>query len=402
MAPGGNGQNATILSSYSSSGSILDTASLFTERDLEQEADLTGAQTITLSSNNDVTITEEGVYVLTGTAENVTVTVNADDSSKVQIVLDGVTITNSSAPAIYVASADKVFVTTASGSENALGVTGSFAYSADENADGVIFAKDDLVMNGTGTLTITSSDNGIVGKDEVKVTGGTYNITAEGHGIQGKDSVAIADGTFTISAGTDAIHAENADDLTLGYAYIGGGTFTLSAASDGIGAYSAVQIDDGKLTINSAEGIEGTYVQINGGTIDITASDDGINATTKSSAYDVTLEITGGNLSVNMGQGDTDALDSNGNLYICGGTISITGQSAFDFDGEGALVNATLTVNGEQVTELSNSMMGGMGGMGGQPGAMSGQAPTGSSNATGSQGAPNGMSGKGGKSGGMR
>lgn len=379
-------------------GGVLNTSDMFTDRDLEQTADTTDAKTITLTSGEDVQITEEGVYVISGTATDVTITVEADDSAKVQLVLDGASITNSDAPAIYVVSADKVFVTTTSGSTNTLAVTGAFATTSEDNVDGVIFAKDDIVLNGLGTLNIESSDNGIVGKDDVKVTGGTYNITAAGHGIQGKDLVAIADGTFTIAAGTDAIHSENSDDDTLGYVYIADGTFNLNAGSDGIEGDAAVQIDGGTFTISAGEAIEGTYVQINDGTIDIEATDDGINATSKSSSYSVTLEINGGTITINIAQGDTDALDSNGDLFINGGTVDITAQSAFDFDGQGQLNGGTVTVNGEQVTELTNSMMdGGMGGMQGDPqGGMSG-GPQG-----GMSGGPQGDMGGMGSRGGMR
>ena len=370
-AMGGMEMTRASYASEPASGSIIDTSSLFTDRDLEQTADTANATEITVKSGEDITISEEGVYAISGTATDCTITVDADSAAKVQLVLDGVSITNADAPAIYVLSADKVFVTTASGSSNELTTTGEFAAIGDvTNIDGVIFAKDDLVLNGQGTLTINSSASGVVGKDDVKITGGTYSITATEHGIQGKDSVAIADGTFNITAGTDAIHAKNDEDLTLGYAYIAGGTFNLNGASDGIEGYAVVQIDGGDITIDSQEGIEGTYIQINGGTIDVTATDDGINASDKSSEYDIVLEINGGDVSVNMASGDTDALDSNGSLFITGGTVNITAQSAFDYVANASMTGGTVTVNGQQVSEITASMMGG--GMGGPQGGMSG------------------------------
>ncbi len=370
-AMGGMEMTRASYASEPASGSIIDTSSLFTDRDLEQTADTANATEITVKSGEDITISEEGVYVISGTATDCTITVDADSAAKVQLVLDGVSITNADAPAIYVLSADKVFVTTANGSSNELTTTGEFAAIGDvTNIDGVIFAKDDLVLNGQGTLTINSSASGVVGKDDVKITGGTYSITATEHGIQGKDSVAIADGTFNITAGTDAIHAKNDEDLTLGYAYIAGGTFNLNGASDGIEGYAVVQIDGGDITIDSQEGIEGTYIQINGGTIDVTATDDGINASDKSSEYDIVLEINGGDVSVNMASGDTDALDSNGSLFITGGTVNITAQSAFDYVANASMTGGTVTVNGQQVSEITASMMGG--GMGGPQGGMSG------------------------------
>lgn len=343
---------------------------VFTDRDLEQTADLSSAKTVNVSDGQDVSITEEGVYVISGSASDCTITVNADSSAKVQLVLDGVSISNTNAPAIYVVSADKVFVTTASGTTNELSVTGTFEAIGEDNVDGVIFAKDDLVLNGQGTLVINSSANGIVGKDDVKVTGGTYTIQAGDHGIQGKDSVSIADGTFDITATTDAIHSNNSDDLSVGNIYIAGGSFNLKAGSDGVGGTATVQVDGGTFTIEAAEAFEGTFVQINDGTIGIQASDDGMNATTKSDQYAVSIEINGGNIDISMAAGDTDALDSNGNLIINGGTINITAQSPFDFDGQGQLNGGTVTVNGQQVTELTNQMMGGMGGgaMGGAGG----------------------------------
>ena len=341
---------------------IYDQSELFTDRDLQQTADLTEAVTYAVADGQDITITEAGVYVLTGQAKDVTVYVAADKEDKVQLVLDGLAITNGDAPAIYVKSADKVFVTTAA--DSALAVTGAFLSDGDTHTDGVIFSKSDLVLNGTATLTVTSSENGIVGKDDLKVTGGIYRVFAQSKAMEANDSIRIADGVFELTAGTDGLHAENDDDTT-GYIYLGGGTFTIQAGDDGLHATAVIQVDDGELTIAAAEGIEATYVQLNGGTIAISSWDDDINAAQKSKAYRATVEINGGDITIAMGAGDTDGVDSNGDILINGGTVSVTGNSTFDYDGTGTITGGTVIVNGQQVTTLPNQMMGGRGGFGG-------------------------------------
>ena len=348
---------------------IFTRTDLFSDRDMEQEADLSKAVTYTVSDGQNITVTEAGVYVLTGSAKNVTVYVEANDKDKVQLVLDGLTVANGNAPVIYVKSADKVFVTTSG--DSSLSVTGAFAADGSTNLDGAIFSKCDLTLNGTATLTISSSENGVVGKDDLKITGGTYVISAKVKAIEANDSIRVADGTLQLTAGTDGLHAENDDDDTKGYIYIGGGTLTVTAGDDAIHAATVVQVDEGTLAITAAEGIEGTYVQINGGTIAISGRDDGINAAKKSSAYYPTVEINGGDITVSMASGDTDGIDSNGDIIVNGGTVTVAGSSTFDYDGTGQLNGGTVIVNGQQVTSLPNQF-GGMGGGRGGPGGMSG------------------------------
>ena len=360
--------------SYSDlTGGIVSSDELFSKRDLKQTADLEDAATITAQSGKTITITEEGVYVLSGTAENCTVKIEADKEAKIQLVLDGVTITNDDFPAIYVVSADKVFVTTTAGSENSLTVTGTFKADGETNTDAVIYSKEDLVLNGKGTLTVTSAKgNGITSKDDLKITGGTLTVSAALDALEANDSIVMSGGNVTVNSKKDGLHAENDDDDSLGYVWIGGGTLTVTASDDGIHGTSFVQIDGGTVTVSASEGIEGTYVQINGGTINITATDDGINGANKSSAYETVIEIAGGELTVAVGQGDTDAIDSNGNIYVSGGTISVTASmSSFDYDGTATYTGGTIIVNGVTQSGIpAEQMMGGgmMGGMGGRGG----------------------------------
>ena len=321
------------------SGGALDTSDMFTSRDLEQEADLSEAQNYTITDGQTIEITTKGVYVITGTAKNASIIVNAGDEDKVQIVLDGVSITNDSTPCIYVKSADKVFV-----------------------------SKDDLVLNGTGTLTIQSSDNGITSKDDLKITGGTINITCSADALEANDSIRIADGTINIKTSKDALHAENDDDDTVGFVYICGGTLNVQSDDDAIHATTIIQIDGGELNLAAHEGLEATWIQINDGTINIEASDDAINASYKSAKITPVAEFNGGYVTIVMGSGDTDAVDSNGNLVITGGTLDITAQSPFDYDGTCEKTGGTLIVNGTETDTISNQMMGGHGGKGGMGG----------------------------------
>ncbi len=343
------------------------TGSSFTDRDLEQTVDTTDATTIQVKDNEDISITGEGTYVLTGTASEVTVRIDADDDAKVQLVLDRVSITNTDSPCIYVVSADKVLVTTVSGSENTLKVTGEFQPDGDTNTDAVIFSKDDLVLNGEGTLNINSTKNAVSCKDDLKITGGTYVIDCVKSGFEANDSILMSDGNITIKNCNDGLHAENEDDDTLGYITISGGTVEINAADDGIHATSYLTIEDGSIKITAAEGMEATVITINEGTLDISASDDGINAAKKSSSYTPSCTINGGEVTISMGSGDTDAIDSNGNLYINGGTLNITAQSPFDYDGDCEYTGGTLIVNGEETDTITNQFMGG-GGFGGNGG----------------------------------
>lgn len=346
-------------------GSALDTSDIFSNRDEEQTVDTTEAEAISLISGEDITLTEEGTYIFSGDVTEVTIIVDAEDSDKVQIVLDGVTITNTDAPAIYVKTADKVFVTTTE-NENTLAVTGSYA-GEDTSLDAVIFSKSDLTLNGVGSLSIQSAEgNGISSKDDLIMTGGTYFVTAAEDGLEVHDLIGIKGSDITIEAGADAIHSENSEDDILGSVYIGGGSLTIEAGDDGIRGTSIVQIDDGTIDISSSvEGIEGTYIQINGGTIDLYATDDGINATEKSASYSALIEVNGGDITVEVASGDTDAFDANGSIIINDGIITVTAGSAFDFDVTGELNGGTVTVNGVVITELTGSSFGGKGTMGG-------------------------------------
>lgn len=279
---------STITFSESGVSSSSDSVTISDSSTVSNNATDSDTNDTTASSCTTVTISEAGTYILSGSASNAQVIIDADKETKIQLVLDDLTLNCESSAPIYVRKADKVFITLADGSSNTLSTTGEFVTIDDNNIDAVIFSKDDLTLNGSGSLTINAPyGHGIVSKDDLVVTGGTYTMTCAKHGLSGKDSVRILDGTFDLTVTKDGIHASNDDDENLGYIYIAGGTFTINSDDDGMHADSTLYIEDGTIDIQkSYEGLEGQTITILDGDIDIVSSDDGINAANGSGSND--------------------------------------------------------------------------------------------------------------------
>ena len=315
-----------------------------TARDASGEYDVQEA--IYLSAEDDLTITQSGVYILSGSYTDKMIVVDAAKEDKVQIVLENAVLTNKNGPVIYIRSADKVFLTAADGTDNMISDGSGYTFSDGETTlDAAVFSKEDLTVNGSGKLTINgNAKHAVVSKDDLVITAKNLTVTAVSSCLYGKDSVKVADAVISAVAGTDGIHSEETAVIT-----------------------------GGAVNIRASEGIEATYILITGGEVGIQASDDGINAARKSSAYTPTVEITGGTVTVTVGSGDTDGIDSNGNLIISGGTVSVNANSPFDYDGSASFTGGTVYVNGSQVTTLQNQMMGGFGGQGGFRGSNGGQ-----------------------------
>lgn len=343
---------------------VIDTGDMFSKRDLETDYDASKCEKITLSGNS-VEIQKEGTYILSGTLEDGQIVVNAKNTDKIQLVLDGVNIHSGNSAAIFVQQADKVFITTAKGSQNTL--SGDAFAESEDNIDAVVFSKDDLTLNGEGSLTIVSpSGHGVVSKDDLVVTGGSYTVTASGHGFAGKDSVRVAGGTFSVTAGKDGFHTENNDDTTLGFGYFAGGSFAITAEGDGISASNSLLIAGGEFAVTAGGGSEngkkassGNYGGFPGGGFggggrpggdrpggqgdtQNTQTDDG-STSMKGIKADGDLTVQGGTFTINAAD---DGVHSNANIAVTGGVFQIaTGDDGIHAEEKLTVTSGEITIS---------------------------------------------------------
>ena len=330
---------AIVLTALLMSGKVLDrmpviseevASTLFSANDLEADWDTSFATKIVLSDKGsaisgngayvyegNVYIAYAGYYVITGELTNGSIIIDADKSDKIWVLLDGVTVHCDDGAAIWIEQADNVFLTLADGTENT--ISSGAQYNEEiiaSGVDGTIYSRDDLTINGTGTLVVsTEYHHGIVCNDDLVITGGNITINAVQDGIHANDSVRIQNSEISISAGDDGITVSNDDETA--FLYVESGSISIPACY---------------------EGLEAVDITIAGGTIDITSADDGINAS--GSGDNSVIRITGGDLTIINSSGrDADGLDSNGSIYMEGGNVFISvsdngGNCALDYGSE--------------------------------------------------------------------
>lgn len=351
----------------------LDTNYLNEESSVKTYIELTGDTALVegngiVISNDSITIKAVGTYEFIGNYTG-QIIVDTEEEGYVQLILNGVNLSNEKSSPIYIVNAEDTIITLREDTTNIIYDVSDYQEddsSEIERLNGAIYSKDDLIINGNGTLEITAlNKSGILGKDDVIILSGSLVIEAAKNGIKGKDliyidggdiqinaktdgldsdtMVVIKDGTIEIKSEIDGVHSDKA-------VYITGGVITITAGDDGVHGDVLVQIDGGELVIlESFEGVEAKDIFMNNGNVYINAYDDGVNATDGSgrmggkmggpnsqSSYDFGLHISGGQLVINS---YGDGLDSNGNVWMTGGVVIVSGpvennNGGLDYNGE--------------------------------------------------------------------
>lgn len=302
----------------------------------DEKIDWDSMKTTKITLSKSLTISEEGVYILTGNIKDGNITV--DCSGNVKLVLNNVNIKSSDGPAIIVNNAKNIVIETEDGTENYLEDGTNYS---NVDYDGCIYSKDDLILQGNGTLNVISNyADAIVSTDDLKIVSGIYNITSQDDGIRGKDSVYIVDGVINIKSDGDAIKSTNDTDSTKGYIYIKNGTFNIGSVQDALQAQTKLIIDGGTFDIvtNGGSAQDGSAIDKsfgNKGSYDETSSK-GLKASDN-------LVINGGNFKINS---KDDSVHSNSNVSISNANIEMySGDDGIHADNDVIINSGTIIIN---------------------------------------------------------
>lgn len=243
-------------------------AEYFSDFDLLSGSDISGAVTVTLADgestasgggvniNGDViTVTAAGTYVFSGTLTDGQIVVKTDETEKVVIVFNGVSVSNGTTAPFYLVSADKALIYLAEGSENVF--TDSASYALPEGRDkpnACLYGADDLTISGAGSLSVTGNyNNGIGCADDLRIVSGKITVTAVNNALKGNDSVAVAGGTISLTASGDGIKSDEKIDTSKGYVAVVGGSITINAGDDGIQAVTSITVAAGSVKVTAGD-----------------------------------------------------------------------------------------------------------------------------------------------------
>ena len=352
----------------------------FSNKDTTYNYDESEAKTIA-DSEKAGKITAEGTYVVSG--EHESITVSAPDTAKVHIILKNATVSNTSGPAIYIESADKVLITAYKGTTNTLSdgtsYTGDFK---DTNVDGTIFSKTDLTLNGEGTLNITGNCKcGAVSKDDLIICGLNLTVKSTGCSLEGKDCVKIKDAAITVSSGGDGIRSANTEKANKGFVYIETGNIDITSGNDGIQAATVLKAANGNVKITAGGGADtkqnsggrnmpgfggktqttddeestkglkaGSLIVIDEGSFEVSSKDDSFHSNGD-------IEINGGSFTAATGD---DGFHADSNLIINGGSITVS-RSYEGLEGQKVTItggNIDITASDDGINAASPSVSG--------------------------------------------
>ena len=313
----------------------------YTADELDYDYDEAEVVAITLNGDNisckssdvnidgsTITIQKAGTYLLSGTLTDGNIIVDSDDKENVRLIFNGVEISNSTTTPLYIKNAEKTIVTLVDGTENTLSDGENYILDDESNNDpnGTIFSKDDLVINGLGSLTINANYNhGIQSKNLLKIISGNIDIISNGDSIIGKDGVIVKEAVINIESQEDGIKATKVEE-NKGYIYLDNPEITIKAKKDGIQAVTCLYVKDGKYNIETGETNENSQSN----------SDTSTDYSRKGMKAGVDITIENGEYTIDS---EDDGIHSNNSITVNAGTVNIASKD------DGVHADTELTIN---------------------------------------------------------
>ena len=308
-------------------------------------------------------------YVLKGSTSNGFFKVYS--GNRQTLVLDGVSITNPSGAAINNQGKKKCYIVV--NGTNTLSDAASASYdSGEEDMKAVLFSEGQLLVSGSGSLTVTASNaagkSGIATDDYLYIQDGpAITVTAgnkAGHGLKANDYVRLSGGSLNVSTQAAMKKGITSD----GFVLVEGGTTSINV-SGGV-AYDS---EDGEYT--GTAGIKAdNYFGMTGGTVTIVntgAGGKGIRAGNYTYfAENGSLNdsyVSGGTLTVTTSGKESSNVstkaikigykEGSGRSYVYGGNLLVSGGSisASSAQGESVEAKGKITVTGGSLYAYSGS-----------------------------------------------
>lgn len=198
-----------------------------------------------------VKISQPGEYLITGEMTG-SILVDCSVGGKVTLLLNGVKITNPTGPAIEIGKVTpRATISLVDASVNELANGETLVFTNDDEPNGVIFSRSDLTITGTGSLKIAAgSMDGIVSKDDLVIKGGaSVTVTAPRHGIRGKDSLELEGVTVSVTAGKDGLKSTNTKDQERGCITVTDCKLTIVSGDDPIEFVTRCEMTGTELSI---------------------------------------------------------------------------------------------------------------------------------------------------------
>ncbi|MBD5130642.1 MAG: carbohydrate-binding domain-containing protein [Ruminococcaceae bacterium] len=272
--------------------------------------------------DNVVTITKAGAYTLSGSSENAKVIVNVGKQDKVTLMLSGVTLKSADGSVIDCESGDTLVLCLNENTENSLSDSADYTFPTDETEpDSAVFSRADLVITGTGSLSVTGNyKDAVKCKDGLSIQSGNINISSADDGIVGKDYVKICGGDITINAQSDGIKSTNDTDEGRGYITITDGTLNITSEKDGIQAEKELNVEGGNITIFAGGADADAEVKASSNPFDWDNKTDN-SESKKGLKAKSDIRITGGEINITSAD---DSVHSNANVSVSGGTLTLS------------------------------------------------------------------------------